>query len=212
VTDDGSSDGTDAALRDWARAHRHVSLSIISHPRAAGQSAAIHSAVHAASAPIIVTLDGDGQNPPDQIPKLLAPFLGAPNSRLGLVAGQRMKREDTLSKRVASRLANRLRGALLRDGTRDTGCGLKVFRRDAYLALPYFNHMHRFLPALFQRDGWTIAHIDVTHAPRRTGTSKYNNLSRALVGAVDLIGVVWLMRRGKRIAPDETTVTRGAEL
>ena len=122
------------------------------------------------------------------------------------MAGQRAKRNDPLPKRVASRAANAIRGWLLRDGTRDTGCGLKAFRREAYLALPYFNHMHRYLPALFQRDGWDVAHVDVTHRPRSAGRSKYNNLGRAIVGLSDLFGVAWLIRRRRILAPDETTI------
>jgi hypothetical protein len=153
-------------------------------------------------------LDGDGQNPPSNLPLLIAPLL-APDrpSRLALVAGQRVGRRDTLSKRLASRLANRLRGWLLRDGTRDTGCGLKAFRRDAYLALPYFDHQHRYLPALFARDGWEVAHRDVTHAPRHAGRSKYSNIGRAIAGVSDLLGVAWLIRRRKRAAPRDITET-----
>jgi glycosyltransferase involved in cell wall biosynthesis len=197
VTDDGSRDGTGRILADLAA--EEPRLTVVTHPRAAGQSAAIHSAVRRATAPVVAMLDGDGQNPPEDLPKLLAPFLthGA-SARLGLVAGQRVGRRDTLSKRMASGFANRLRGALLRDGTRDTGCGLKAFRRDAYLMLPYFDHMHRYLPALFQRDGWEVRHVDVGHRPRSGGRSKYTNLGRGLVGAVDLVGVSWLIRRRKR--------------
>ena len=196
VVDDGSSDDTAevlaglAAARGWMR--------VIRHDRSGGQSAAIHSGVLAAVAAVICTLDGDGQNPPDQLPGLLAPLLAADAAPdLGLVAGQRIGRKDTLSKRLASVAANRIRGAILRDGTRDTGCGLKAFRRDAFLMLPYFNHMHRYLPALFARDGWAIAHVDVTHRPRGAGRSNYSNLQRGLVGIVDLLGVAWLLRRRK---------------
>lgn len=200
VTDDGSDDGTAEALRLWGRAHPDVPLTILSHPRSAGQSAAVHSGVRAARAPIIVTLDGDGQNPPAELPHLLAPFLGNDvSARLGLVAGQRVKRDDPAAKRAASFLANRLRGALLRDGTRDTGCGFKAFRRDAFLALPYFNHMHRYLPALFKRDGWEIAHLDVAHQARASGVSKYTNIARAWVGVSDLLGVAWLIRRRRAV-------------
>lgn len=197
VTDDGSRDGTARILAELAA--EEPRLTVVTHPRAAGQSAAIHSAVRRSSAPIVAMLDGDGQNPPEDLPKLLAPFLtGETPARLGLVAGQRVGRRDSLSKRLASGFANRLRGALLRDGTRDTGCGLKAFRRDAYLMLPYFDHMHRYLPALFQRDGWEVRHVDVGHRPRTGGRSKYTNLGRGLVGAVDLVGVSWLIRRRKR--------------
>lgn len=208
VTNDGSCDGTGDALRDWAARHADVPTTFVTHATSAGQSAAIHNAIRAARAPIIVTLDGDGQNPPDQIGKVLKPLLDAKRSpRLALVAGQRLKRDDPFAKRIASRFANGLRSALLSDHTRDTGCGLKAFRRDAFLALPFFNHMHRFLPALFARDGWDVAHVDVTHKARENGRSKYNNLQRGLVGATDLIGVAWLIRRRKTIPFEQVTIT-----
>jgi dolichol-phosphate mannosyltransferase len=208
VTNDGSRDDTGAALERFAAAHPDLPVTIVTHARPAGQSAAVHDAVRAAGAPLICTLDGDGQNPPEEIPNLLAPLLSdAASPRLALVAGQRAKRNDPVAKRLASRAANAIRGWLLRDGTRDTGCGLKAFRRDAYLALPYFNHMHRYLPALFQRDGWEVAHVDVTHRPREAGRSKYTNLGRAIVGLSDLFGVAWLIRRRKALAPDQTTIS-----
>ena len=207
VTDDGSTDDTDAVLRGFRKGHPDVPITIITHPRPAGQSAAVHAAVRAATAPIIATLDGDGQNPPEELPKLLAPLLDGPEA-LGLVAGQRVKRDDPLAKRLASKAANALRKALLKDGTRDTGCGLKAYRRDAYLALPYFDHMHRYLPALFQRDGWQVAHVDVAHKPRVAGASKYNNLGRAIVGISDLLGVAWLIRRRRKVRPTEASVDR----
>lgn len=197
LVDDGSTDRTRAKC--LALASRDVRIRVLGHPVSAGQSAALHSGVLAARAPIVATLDGDGQNPPENLPRLIAPLVG-PNAdpACGLAAGQRVGRKDSLSKRLASRFANWLRSAVLRDGTRDTGCGLKAFRRDAYLALPYFNHMHRYLPALFARDGWQVRLVDVTHAPRTTGRSNYGNLDRALVGIVDLAGVAWLIRRRKR--------------
>lgn len=210
VTDDGSTDGTGAALRAFGAAHPQANLTILTHPRPAGQSAAVHAAVSAARAPIIATLDGDGQNPPEELPKLLNALLNGPET-LGLVAGQRVKRDDPLPKRVASKAANTIRGVLLKDGTRDTGCGLKAYRREAYLALPYFNHMHRYLPALFQRDGWEIAHVDVTHKPRTSGASKYTNLGRAIVGLSDLFGVAWLIRRRRKVLPKETEISRPEE-
>ena len=209
VTDDGSTDATLEALTAWGRAHPESRLTIIRHPRSAGQSAAIHSAVRAVRAPIVCTLDGDGQNPPDQIPLLLAPLLSADREeRLGVVAGQRVKRDDPAAKRLASKAANAIRRFLLKDGTPDTGCGLKAFRRDAFLALPYFNHMHRFLPALFQRDGWNVAHVPVTHRSRSAGRSKYNNLGRAIHGAVDLLGVAWLIGRRRKVAAHEAEAIR----
>lgn len=210
VTDDGSTDGTAQALRDFGAGHPQANLTILTHPRPAGQSAAVHAAVRAARAPIIATLDGDGQNPPEELPKLINALLDGP-ATLGLVAGQRVKRDDPLHKRLASRAANTIRGVLLRDGTRDTGCGLKAYRRDAYLALPYFDHMHRYLPALFQRDGWDIAHVDVAHKPRVAGASKYTNLGRAIVGLSDLIGVAWLIRRRRKVHASETDISRPEE-
>lgn len=200
--DDGSTDQTLARLEDASKAYPWVR--VLQHATSGGQSAAIHSGVLAARASVICTMDGDGQNPPAEIPRLTAPLLGNPASTsLGLVAGQRTKRQDTVSKRIASTLANAIRRSFLRDGTRDTGCGLKAFRRDAFLALPFFNHMHRYLPALFAAHGWAVAHVEVAHRPRQSGTSNYNNLQRGLVGMHDLIGVAWLIRRRKRVAPEE---------
>jgi len=197
VVDDASTDATGAVVAAGP-AHWRV----LRHSARAGQSAAVHSGVVAARGAVIVTLDGDGQNPPDQIPKLLAKIEGAALP-LGLIAGQRVGRQDTASKRWASVAANKIRSTMLRDNTRDTGCGLKAFRRDAFLELPFFNHMHRYLPALFSRAGYTVAHVDVTHAERQAGASKYNNLQRALVGAVDLLGVYWLIKRRKIATAEE---------
>jgi len=182
VVDDGSTDGTGEAVARLAPGVPNLRL--LRHPQSGGQSAAVHSGVLAARGAICCTLDGDGQNPPAELPGLMAPLLADGSGRLGLVAGQRVARQDTWSKRIASRAANRLRAAMLKDGTRDTGCGLKAFRREAFLALPYFNHMHRYLPALFRRDGWDIAHVDVGHRNRQGGKSNYSNLQRALVGVV----------------------------
>lgn len=199
VVDDGSSDDTADVVRRAGSADARIRL--IQHPSSGGQSAAVHSGVLAARAPLIATLDGDGQNPPSDLPKLIAPLLEPEAMSIGLVAGQRVGRKDTMSKRLASRFANGLRSRLLKDGTRDTGCGLKAFRREAFLALPYFDHMHRFLPALFKRDGWEVALVDVSHRPRGAGRSNYTNLHRALVGIYDLIGVAWLIRRRKKVRP-----------
>ena len=213
VTDDGSTDGTGDVLLAMRTAHPGVPITIVTHPRPAGQSAAVHAAVRAARAPVIATLDGDGQNPPAEVPKLLAPLIGPDaDPATGLVAGQRVKRDDPVAKRLASKAANAIRGWLLKDGTRDTGCGLKAFRREAFLALPYFNHMHRYLPALFQRDGWAVAHVDVAHRARVAGASKYTNLSRAIVGLTDLIGVAWLIRRKRAVGRDEVSVSPAGEV
>ena len=200
LVDDGSTDGTVDEIRNLSAAH--PTLRLLHNPLSGGQSAAVHSGVLAAKAPIICTLDGDGQNPPSEVPKLYRPLL-TKNGRLGLVAGQRIGRRDTASKRWASRLANGLRARVLKDGTRDTGCGLKGFRRDAFLALPYFDHMHRYLPALFKRDGWEVLLVDVTHQERGAGRSNYSNIQRAFVGFFDLIGVAWLIRRRKKATPEE---------
>jgi dolichol-phosphate mannosyltransferase len=178
--DDGSSDDSVSVLE--ACMQTLPQLRIVRHDWHGGQSAAIHSGVLAARAPIICTLDGDGQNPPEELPRLVTVLLNDTEGRVGLVAGQRVARRDPLSKRLASRFANSLRAWVLQDTTRDTGCGLKAFRRDAFLRLPYFDHMHRYLPALSARDGWEIAHVDVSHRPRlgavrqiRTGLDKDND-------------------------------------
>lgn len=196
VVDDCSTDNSVAVLQ--ARAATMPHLRVLRHDRSGGQSAAVHSGVKAAKGPIICTLDGDGQNPPEELPKLAAPLLNDTTGLIGLVAGQRVGRQDTWSKKIASKYANRLRGWILQDGTRDTGCGLKAFRREAFLELPYFDHMHRYLPALFKRDGWQVAHVDVSHRPRGAGRSNYSNIQRALVGFADLAGVAWLLRRRKK--------------
>lgn len=199
VVDDGSTDMSVQVLTEKALAMPHLRL--IRHDRSGGQSAAVHSGVLAAHAAIILTLDGDGQNPPEELPKLAAVLLNDNSGRIGLVAGQRVGRQDTVSKKLASRFANGLRSWVLKDNTRDTGCGLKAFRRDAFLTLPYFDHMHRYLPALFARDGWQIAHVDVSHRPRGAGRSNYSNLQRGFVGIFDLMGVAWLLRRRKKARP-----------
>ncbi|MGF1447546.1 MAG: glycosyltransferase family 2 protein [Pikeienuella sp.] len=196
---DGSRDGTAARIAE-ARA-RFPWLRELRHAKPCGQSAAVRSGVLAARAPIIVTIDGDNQNPPAEIPKLVAPLLAAgawPQSRLGLVAGQRVRRKDTLSKRLASRFANALRARILGDDTRDTGCGLKAFPREVFLALPFFDHIHRYLPALVKREGLRVELVDVSHRAREAGRSKYTNLGRAIVGVTDLFGVWWLIRRRRR--------------
>jgi len=196
--DDGSTDGTSERIAA-ARAE-HPWLRTARHSRPCGQSAAVRTGVLAARAAIICTLDGDGQNPPAEIPRLLAPLLdGTPG--LGLVAGQRRRRDDPALRRLASRLANGLRAALLGDGVRDSACGFKAFSREVFLALPFFDHMHRFLPALVRREGLQVLLIEVDHRPRRAGRSKYGILDRALAGALDLFGVWWLIRRRRQPGP-----------
>lgn len=195
---DGSDDGTGAILDKAAASHDWIRP--VHHASSAGQSAAVHSGVLAARAPLICTMDGDGQNPPAEIPRLVAAYRdGAP----GLVAGQRVNRKDTWSKRMGSKFANALRGWMLGDGTRDTGCGLKAFGREAYLALPFFNHMHRFLPAMFNAYGYPVRLLDVSHAERYAGRSNYTNFQRALVGIADLFGVMWLIRRKKKLRAEQ---------
>ncbi|HEV7157768.1 MAG TPA: glycosyltransferase family 2 protein [Caulobacteraceae bacterium] len=192
--DDASDDGVGAALA--ALKSEIPCLRVIAHTGNAGQSRAIRTGVQAASAPIIVTLDGDGQNDPADAPVLVEALRAGP-PRLGLVGGERTDRQDTASKRWASLAANAIRGALLADGAADTGCGLKAFRRAAFLALPYFDHLHRFLPAMMRREGYAIAFLPVSHRPRRHGASKYSNLGRAAAGIVDLAGVLWLKGRAR---------------
>lgn len=200
VVDDGSTDGSGDEVRRRKAGLRHLRL--LRHPVSGGQSAAVHSGVVAARGTLILTLDGDGQNPPEELPRLLAARITAGQ---GLVAGQRARRQDSWSKRAASRFANAIRAWALSDGTRDTGCGLKCFGRDEFLQLPYFNHMHRYLPALFRRQGWPVVLVDVAHRPRLSGRSNYSNLQRGLVGAIDLLGVMWLNRRRKTVSPAEET-------
>lgn len=201
AVDDGSTDATMSKLISVQASTPQLRL--LQHSKAGGQSAAVHSGVWAARAPICCTLDGDGQNPPEDLPKIWGPLCQDSSAAIGLVAGQRMTRYDSLSKRLASRVANRLRAFVLRDGTRDTGCGLKGFRRDAFMALPYFDHMHRYLPALFKAQGWEVVLVDVGHRPRKTGQSKYTNWQRGVAGAWDLLGVMWLLARAKQAQPKE---------
>jgi glycosyltransferase involved in cell wall biosynthesis len=189
--DDGSTDGTDQALT--ALKSEIPQLRVLRHSRNLGQSRSIRTGVRAARGEIIVTLDGDGQNDPADIPKLLAVLVAEPP--VGLVSGVRVKRQDTASRRWASRAGNRFRNFMLRDGATDTGCGLKVFRREAFLDLPYFDHIHRFLIALVLREGWQVRFVPVNHRPRLTGASKYTNFGRMLVSVHDLLGVRWLQRR-----------------
>jgi dolichol-phosphate mannosyltransferase len=172
-------------------------LRVLRHGSQSGQSTAIRNGVKAARGAWIATLDGDGQNDPADIPKLIEVRDQSP-AQLKLVAGWRVNRRDTGSKRWASKIANAIRSRLLRDETPDTGCGIKVFERAAFLDLPYFDHMHRYLPALFKRAGWTCVSVPVNHRERATGVSKYNNLHRAWVGLSDLRGVGWLIKRSRR--------------
>jgi dolichol-phosphate mannosyltransferase len=196
VVDDFSTDATAAEIRSLKKTH--PKLRLVRHLSNAGQSAAVRSGILAARFPVIATMDGDGQNDPRDIPALLE-MLGTPGDRENpaLVGGVRVSRKDTGSKKFASRAANWIRDAVLRDDCPDTGCGIKVFWREAFLMLPFFTSIHRYLPALFQTYGYKTAYQPVNDRPRLAGVSKYNNLSRALIGLYDLFGVTWLRRRTK---------------
>jgi dolichol-phosphate mannosyltransferase len=194
--DDGSTDETPNVLaglraeRPWLRQIRHE--------RSCGQSAAVRTGVRAARAPIVATIDGDGQNDPAYIPALFA-ALEAAGPRAGIAAGQRLGRKDTGFKKFQSRIANGVRSRVLKDGTRDTGCGLKAFRKDVYLSLPYFDALHRFMPALVRREGLEVVLVDVVDRPRLTGVSNYGFFDRLWVGILDLAGVWWLIRRRRSV-------------
>jgi dolichol-phosphate mannosyltransferase len=192
---DGSTDGT--AERLAALAAEDARVRVVPHAARAGQSAATVSGVLAARA-LVATLDGDGQNESADVPHLLA-ALRAWEAR-GRASGHRRRRHDSFLKRASSRVANGVRARVLGDATPDTGCGLKLFRRDAFLAVPRFDHMHRFLPALFRRDGWDVRSVEVSHRSRRGGRSHYGMFNRLWVGIVDLAGVWWLARRAVRPA------------
>ena len=197
---DGSTDATEHELRGLMAVKPH--LRQIRHEKSCGQSAAVRTGVAMARAAVVVTLDGDGQNDPAFIPSLVAALdAGAP--RIGLIAGQRVGRKATGFKKLQSRIANAVRGAVLKDGTRDTGCGLKAFRRELFLSLPYFDGLHRFLPALVRREGFAIGYVDVVDRPRAHGTSNYGFWDRLWIGLLDLAGVWWLIRRRKRVPQSE---------
>ena len=200
---DGSTDATAERLAS-ARTQRK-NLRELRHSASSGQSAAVRSGVRAARGAIVATLDGDGQNNPAFLPELIA-ALDKGGKRIGLVAGQRVGRKDTRFKKFQSRAANAIRNAILHDGTRDTGCGLKAFRRDVFLMLPYFDGLHRFLPALMRREGYDIAYVDVVDRPRHSGVSNYGLFDRLWIGILDLAGVWWLIRR-KKPTPDVTEVS-----
>jgi dolichol-phosphate mannosyltransferase len=197
--DDGSTDQTAAAVIS-ARASI-PQLRLLRHSVRSGQSAAVTTGVRNARAEWIGTLDGDGQNDPADLPKLMAARLDPANANVVLYQGHRTTRKDTEFRRFQSRIANGVRARLLGDGTPDTGCGIKVMRRSSFLDLPNFDHMHRFLPALFQRAGGHVISVPVNHRPRARGTSKYGMLDRLWVGIVDIFGVMWLRRRFKSGLP-----------
>jgi len=204
VVDDGSADDTLARLE--AAAVSTPELRIIRHVSQAGQSTALYTGVRYAHAPLIATLDGDGQNDPADVPALLARYRETVDGRPLLVIGHRTARRDSFVTRASSRIANSVRAWLLKDRTLDTGCGLKLFARDLFLALPYFDHMHRFLPALVLRSGGRVVSVPVRHRPRTKGQSHYGIHNRLWIGIVDLLGVAWLMRRSR--LPDTAEHTR----
>jgi len=194
VVDDSSEDETVEVLK--ATRQDHANLRILRHQKNAGQSRAIRTGVIAARAPVIATLDGDGQNDPIDIAALFEALKDSKGD-IAMVAGDRRERRDSARKRWASTFANGLRRRLLNDGARDTGCGLKVFYREAYLRLPFFDHMHRYLPALMSREGYKLVFMPVSHRPRVYGKSKYTNIGRLVVAVRDLLGVMWLLSRAK---------------
>jgi glycosyltransferase involved in cell wall biosynthesis len=191
---DGSADATADRLAVVMK--QRGNLREIRHAISAGQSAAVRSGVRAARGAIVATLDGDGQNNPVFLPDLIV-AIERGGDRTGLAAGQRVGRKDTGFKKIQSRIANRVRSAILQDGTRDTGCGLKAFRREVFLMMPYFDGLHRFLPALMRREGYEIAYVDVIDRPRHSGVSNYGFFDRLWIGIMDLAGVWWLIRRKK---------------
>jgi len=202
VVDDASNDETLARLLEARRLDPRVR--VLRHRTRCGQSAALRTGIRAARGTWIATLDADGQNDPADLPRLLdlaRSDASGPSGRV--IAGYRRHRRDDVVKRLSSRVANAIRSRILGDDTPDSGCGLKVFERDAFLALPYFDHMHRFLPALFRMAGATVTSVDVAHRPRTIGQSKYGTIDRAIAGIVDLLGVVWLRRRTPRPEADE---------
>lgn len=198
--DDLSKDRSLQVLRDLKGTTPE--LRVIRHVKNSGQSTAVRNGVKAARAPWIATLDGDGQNDPADIPNLLAERAKG-DAQTKMYAGWRVNRQDSGSKRWASKWANKIRSNMLKDETPDTGCGIKLFEREAFLDLPYFDHMHRYLPALMQRAGWKTVSVPVNHRHRTSGVSKYNNLNRALVGVRDLRGVAWLITRSRRTPVEE---------
>lgn len=199
---DGSTDATGERLA--AEMKQRAVLRQVRHAVSSGQSAAVRTGVRFARGAIVATLDGDGQNDPKFLPDLIG-AVEKGGDRVGLAAGQRIGRKDTGFKKIQSRIANGVRNAILKDGTRDTGCGLKAFRREVFLSMPYFDGLHRFLPALMRREGFDIVYVDVIDRPRLSGVSNYGFFDRLWIGIMDLFGVWWLIRR-KKPTPAATEV------
>jgi dolichol-phosphate mannosyltransferase len=195
VVDDASTDATPAEIKALIASGRYPGLQYLRHATKSGQSAALRTGILAASAPVIATMDGDGQNDPRDIPRLLERLAVPGTAGPALVGGVRTNRKAEGSKRWASKAANWIRDSVLRDGCPDTGCGVKVYWRDVFLRLPYFASMHRYMPAMFMTYGHEVAYVPVNDRARTVGISKYNNFNRALVGLYDLVGVSWLRRR-----------------
>lgn len=194
--DDASRDDTLTVLKDLKK--DYTQLRVLSHRQNSGQSRALRTGILAAHSPVIVTLDGDGQNDPADIPGLYDHFSRKDRpENLGLVGGRRVKRQDNMGKKLASKIGNSVRRQLLKDEADDTGCGLKLFDRAAFLRLPYFDHIHRYLPALMLREGYACEYRDVNHRSRQHGVSKYTNFGRLIVSLSDLLGVIWLRRRAR---------------
>ena len=194
--DDGSDDASPAIFAELAR-ELAPRFRCVRHLHRCGQSTGVWTGVRHARNPWVATIDADLQNDPANIPVMLDKLLEMKNPQMSLVAGWRQKRRDTWLKRISSRIANRVRSAFLKDATPDTGCGLKVFSRELFLRLPYFDHMHRYLPALVLRAGGEVVSVPVHHRHRTQGVSKYGFHNRLWVGIVDLFGVAWLQRRAK---------------
>ena len=193
AVDDASNDDSYDILQNLSE--KFIRLRILHHKNNCGQSTAVVTGVRHSYGEMIATLDGDGQNDPSDIPNLYSVLQQTKNQNLKMIAGYRKNRKDTIFKKWGSKFANFVRSSLLKDATPDTGCGLKLFYRESFLNLPYFNHMHRFLPALIQREGGDVVSVEVKHFPRLHGSSHYNNLQRLWVGIIDMIGVIWLIKR-----------------
>ena len=205
--DDGSTDRSSEVITRLAA--QVPELRLIRHASSCGQSAAVRSGILAARGTLIATLDGDGQNDPADLPRLLASYRNGPAAvPVAMIAGQRVKRQDSRVKLISSRIANKVRRRILNDDTPDTGCGIKLFSREAYLRLPYFDHMHRFLPALMKREGYAVGREPVGHRQRLRGQSKYGINNRLWVGIIDLVGVWWLMKRRRTTTVTEMRLPR----